>query len=242
MRTSRHLLRNFSETKIESPLAALILALLISSLFFAGEASAQTSANAQQQGGDATTKNAPRGRSTVRGRVVYDDSGQPLSGVAVFIDKRDFTHQGAGTETNERGEFSFADLSAGKYMVRAVGSEIMDNDGILPAEGTAQSPIVELDGTSGLSVQLRVRRGGWITGQVTRANGSPAIGARIMLMIKRDGRMFSCKHGSDVRTDQQGFYRFPGLQTGEYMVSADELTPEAGEDTHAPRDTGYGIL
>jgi hypothetical protein len=246
MKTSRHRLLTCSHTKIESSSShhhvALICVLVLACLSPAGHTSAQTSVPTKTPDTPPeTATTASRGQSTVRGRVVYEDNGRPLSDTTVSIFKMTQPHQGYGATTDARGEFKVENLPAGRYVVTAVGAEIMDVGYLLRSSGsTPERPIVELDGTSAASVEVRVRRGGAITGHVTRADGSPAFGALIMLMIKRDGRVLPFKQ-RDVRTDKQGFYRFAGLPTGDYIVSADESYEEVQAD-ETPRDTSYGTL
>jgi hypothetical protein len=223
-----------------------LFVLLISIACLASQAGAQSPAKASPQPGGgldaaANAQTGTQGRSVLRGRVVYEESGRPLSDTSVAIFRVTEPHQGYGTTTDARGEFKVENLPAGKYTVMADGPDIMDAGYLLrSSESTAERPIVELDGTSAASVQVRVRRGGAITGQVTRADGSPAAEALIMLMIKRDGRMLPFRR-RNVRTDRQGFYRFGGLPTGDYIVSADESYEEVQAD-ETPRDTSYGTL
>lgn len=224
----------------------LLFALLVSSACFTSRMSAQTPAAApppQQREDDtiSATLDAPQGRSTLRGRVLYEDTGRPVGEATISVVRMTRPHQIYGTTTNERGEFSVENLPAGKYAVTADAAEILVQGMLLPtAESTPQRPIVELDGKSSLEVQVRARRGGAITGQVMRADGSPAVDARIMLMVKRDGHIRPYKQ-SDVRTDKQGFYRFGGLPNGDYLVSADDAYAEPAEG-ETPRDTSYGTL
>src|SRR5687767_5538294 len=61
----------------------------------------------------------PTGQSTVKGRVFYKDTAQPLKGTRVRI----FTSSDAGLVafTNDRGEFRVDNLAAGKYYVTLEG-------------------------------------------------------------------------------------------------------------------------
>lgn len=123
MKTRRHLLRALLHAKIESRLIALTCALLISSLFLASDASAQISISTTQAD-PASVPTTTRSKSTVRGRVIYDDTGRPLRVTDVSVFKMTRPIQDYSTTTNERGEFSVENLPAGKYAVIARGPEI----------------------------------------------------------------------------------------------------------------------
>jgi len=58
--------------------------------------------------------------SSVRGRVVYRDNGQPLIGVTVEVFRSDSDDRLA-TITNARGEFHLDGLTRGKYYVNLQG-------------------------------------------------------------------------------------------------------------------------
>ena len=226
METSRRLVRTPDAAKSGATVAAFfIFALLAAPTLFADDASARTAATAQaQEGGSATvSQSASRGQSIVRGRVFYEETGQPARRVQVLVIKAEPARQQYEATTDERGEFSVRDLPAGKYTALVHDPEIIDPFLISVGEGRAGQPTVSVDGKGSAEVQIRVRRGGSITGRVTRADGKPADGAKIELLVKRDGRLRQFNLGGRVRADEHGIYRASGLPTGEYMVSADEV-------------------
>jgi Carboxypeptidase regulatory-like domain len=224
--------------KISARAITLACALLIITTFLAGRAVAQKSAPEQpKSNADATTQSAPRGHSTVRGRVFYEDTGRPLSRASVTVFRMDDTPHGYEATTNESGEFSVGNLPAGQYTVTLDDPEIIDTQFFYSRADATNTPNFKVDGTNSSEVQVRVRRGGSVTGRVTRADGKPAVDAKVQLLFKRGGRARPFSARGIVQTDKHGFYRASGLPTGEYVVSADllRLHPLDPNDESSPR-------
>jgi hypothetical protein len=182
---------------------------------------------ARQQTDEALARNAMQKKSTVHGRVIYEDTRRPLRRVEVRIydpAARSKTRH-LMTWTNGRGEFQIADVPAGKYFV------VVNAPGIIissPYNSEEQRDItsVTVDGTSRSEVIVRVKRGGAISGRVTYADSDPAINASIRVLRKQEGKWtpVSVGVGSNDRalTDERGVYRVSGLLPGEYLVGATE--------------------
>lgn len=213
----------------------------------------QGSASAQAGRRPGITNNGPiqngvpaaapqRGQSTVRGRVVYEDNGRPAKGARVLLSptglEMDFPPREAETLTDERGEFRFDNLSAGRYRVvvnerktslpNATAVELpipgltgeLDPNEELPDENESEATVASVDGTNSVDVVVRVSRPGSISGRVLRANGEPLAGAQVNFMHRRekDGRTVGVYRRSAL-TDGQGTYRI-SLPPGSYLVSA----------------------
>lgn len=225
---------------------SLILALLLAFALFS-----QKSASAQAGRRPGSTVNGPmqnslpapaRGQSIVRGRVVYLENGRPVPRARVLLSpsglESDSPPGEAETLTDERGEFRFDNLAAGRYRVivnerrttlpNAFAVELpipgltgeLNPDEELPEENEKEATIAEVDGTNTAEVLLRISHPGYISGRVLRANGEPQAGAQVNFMHRRekDGRTVGVYRRSAL-TDGAGAYRI-SLPPGSYIVSA----------------------
>lgn len=182
----------------------------------------------QQQTDETLARNAARKKSTVHGRVIYEDTRRPLRRVQVTIydpaAKSNTRHLVAWTDG--RGEFQIADVPAGKYFVMVDAPGIIRSRPYDSKERQRDMTSVTVDGTSRSEVIVRVKRGGAISGRVTYADGDPAINASIRVLRKQEGKWESVYVGvgSNDRalTDERGVYRVSGLLPGEYLVGATE--------------------
>jgi hypothetical protein len=151
----------------------------------------------------------------VTGVVVENATGRPLSRTRVSLQARNVevpTGRG-GLLSGSGGEFSFSELPAGIYFLRA------ERDGFASARfGQTEidgpgTPIV-LDANSHFGAELRLKRLGVITGAVLDENqvGLEGITVRAYRMVKAWKAVVS---GS---TDDRGVYRLSGLKPGRYLV------------------------
>jgi hypothetical protein len=187
------------------------------------------------EGEDAAKPN----NSTVRGRVVFGETGRPVRRARVMLVEERTTTQGAGTTsqavTNARGEFEFKRVRAGHYFVAVVAPGVLTPFsfaiGNLRAEvqpvGNASGELkkyfdeVSVDGTSDAELNVKARRGAAISGRATYEDGAPAIGATVSLYRKVGGAF--TRAGAPQQADDRGIYRFTGLPPGEYVVGVTEM-------------------
>ena len=179
--------------------------------------------------------------SVVRGRVFYQNTGKPLRRGWIGFQKirelvepksKDETgkimtvNRSYGNEkfvlTNDAGEFIMKGVEAGIYqpVVRVQG---ILNPGYEDRENPDFQQIT-IDGVSEIQTNIDVQRGGAISGRVSYADGDPVIGARMQILIKKDGRFspfWGGGLGSSV-TDDRGFYRFSALPANEYFIFVTE--------------------
>jgi hypothetical protein len=174
------------------------------------------------------------GQSSVKGRVFYKDNAQPLKGTRVRI----FTSsdEGVAALTNDRGEFRVDNLAAGKYYVTLQGKGVAMQSGFgmrLPLPMTA-IPRAEdypeivpkhdaqftVDGTNTVEVEVRVARGGTISGKVLKANGAPvpSVGVSFISREGSGGGPYTARFSA--QTDKDGAYKIDNLPEGEYVVAA----------------------
>lgn len=201
--------------------------LLLSWLGLALLGSLSAAGFAQQTGGasstpkPAATKEAGASGS-LNGRVV-DEGEQPLADVAVR-----FTALGRSSitprsvVTDEEGNFRFADLPDGEYMLDAETPGYVET----PGAGRSYRP--------GQPVTLKLRKGGVITGRVTNAEGEPvvAVGVSAQQLRNTGGSaeaVSADNYSYTQQTDDRGIYRLYGLRPGSYLVVANAPTPSVAE-------------
>lgn len=189
-------------------------------------------------------------RSTVRGRVIYADTGRAVRRAGLML----MSARGAGSReasglTNERGEFEIKGVTEGRYFISvstpgvltpfsAVGSldQIRpDNFAAMEAEVSKDFQEVVVNGINDADVIVTVKRGAAITGRIMYADGTEAAGVRVEILRKKDGQyspvitslgdifgaMFGGASGG-MRTDDRGVFRVAGLPAGDYIVRAVE--------------------
>ena len=180
-------------------------------------------------------------RSVVRGRVLFADSEQPVRRAAVRL-RQEFNKRFLKrVVSGRRGDFSFHNVPAGTYYVdvdepgvvsQTNGIELTDFG--LSIEDSSVV-LVTVDGVNEVKTEVRVTRGGAITGRISYGDGEPAIRARIVLYRQNGGTpalFFARDWGF---TDDRGVFRVEGLPPGEYFVGAVENN--AGGSDFFPRDS-----
>jgi|GEM_PF-1167044 len=211
-----------------------------------------SSANAQSgrqgrpvgAGSSSTPQGAQRGNSTVRGRVILEETGAPVAGAHVRINSGLEGGTSGATLTNARGEFRFDNLPAGVYHVVATpkdapqasamtfaiplpsGDRRTDEaafEAMRQAQGLAYTEVT-VDGTNSATIEVRVPRqppSGSISGRIQYADGKPAANAQVTVLNRKEirGRM-SGPTQLNAQTDDNGFYQISNVPPGEYIVSA----------------------
>jgi hypothetical protein len=236
----------------------LFLAALVAVMLFATGAGAQSGRSQRERvvggssssGGDQVPAARPAqatGHSTLTGRVVYEETNEPVRGARVRISSRRGMGPGGAAMTNERGEFRFENLSAGEYYVIATpanapsvsaatfsvplpsGDPQADDAAFAAARrengnGGSAAEVVSVNGSREAQVEIRVPRqpkGGTVSGRVAYEDGKPAANAQVTFLNRAEirGRMIGPTKLS-VLTDARGSYRLSGLPPGDYIVSA----------------------
>lgn len=228
--------------------ATFVCALLTIALFALG-INAQSGRAPQSRAVDNGAGNAPaaastpttaRGKGSVKGRVINEETGAPVRRARVAITLEHNTRMIGQTLTNERGEFRFDNLPVGPYSLSAAPGDLPmasaatfavplpTGDPKLDAENFRQpeSQTTEVVVKEGASVDVEVRmpappRGGTISGRVAFEDGKPAPEAKITFTNRKEirGRMTGATKLS-VTADKDGVYRASSLPPGEYTVSA----------------------
>ena len=123
--------------------------------------------------------------------------------------------------TDEQGRYQITGLPAGTYTVSAAKSGFVDGAfGQRRPSGPGTS--VELtDGQQAANIDIKLARGGVVTGHVLDEQGEPL--ARAMVTVLRQQYVRGQKQLTPAGTDQsddRGQYRVFGLPPGDYFVSA----------------------
>ncbi len=200
-------------------------------------ANAQSEAAAKPRS-DQSGQNSSR-VSIVKGRALYEDTGQPATRERVelvaidLLANRRGPHRIPATMTDANGEFVFLHLDAGEYYVVAqpVDAHVSSAEGAPfplqtgdPVADAARLeqyktdyPKITVNGESPVEINLRVKNPHFasISGRIVSANGAAVAKANVHL-LKTGERGF----GYSLIADENGAYQFRGLPAGEYIVSA----------------------
>jgi hypothetical protein len=188
---------------------------------------------------DAGVKETIHAKSTLRGHVVYEGTGRPVRRARVILLTKGARGGEVAGVTNSRGDFQIKSVPEGKYfiMVDAAGVvtplslvdlEKLNNENVDYEAISKQFEEVSIDGINDKEVEVRVQRGGAISGRITYSDGDPAVNVRVTIMRRKDGELqrFLTSVSPSVifgyQTDDRGVYRFAGLPPGEYVVGATE--------------------
>jgi uncharacterized protein (DUF2141 family) len=170
---------------------------------------------------------ARTGKGVIAGLVTTDEqTPQPVKRAQVTIVAPEAAFNRT-TYTNDAVRFSVTGLPAGRYTLTvtkppylrlAYGAKRPDRPG---------TPITLKDAEQLTNLAMRMTRGAVLSGTITDENGLPAVGVQVQAMrvVMQNGERTFLPGGavgaqaSDM-TDDRGVYRFYGLPSGEYVVSA----------------------
>jgi protocatechuate 3,4-dioxygenase beta subunit len=158
-----------------------------------------------QARGQSPTNDAPA--ATITGRVVGDSSGDPIPNARVTLSPESPTLPVVLTDAD--GRFSLA-APAGVHTV-AVRKAGYARDDATPS-------------VPGRAVEIRLKRGAAISGQVLDELGDPVIGIHVFVQKQTDSAKALTIVG-EADTDDRGEYRFGGLSDGAFLASIAIATP-----------------
>ena len=168
-----------------------------------------------------------KGTGSISGRVTI--GGKGVFGIIVAAIGTDrSSRRPTQTTTDSEGRYRLAGLAASTYLVTVLAPALVN------AEPNNYSPyggktILLSDGEAVENVDLRLVRGGVITGRITDEDSKPAVEERVILELVPDK---SGRGGADIsrmnvdmyQTDDRGVYRVYGLPAGRYKVSVGSET------------------
>jgi hypothetical protein len=168
----------------------------------------------------------PTGTARIQGRVVNADTGTAVRMATIRLTSPDMA--GAATTTDGDGRFEFADLPAGRFTIRVAKGGFATTVFGQPAGGSGGQPaggpaaIVLQGGQRYDRGELRLPRGGVITGRVLDAFGDPVTEAGVSAYraeyIQPGVRRLSASRAAP--TNDLGDFRIYGLAPGKYYVGA----------------------
>ena len=181
-----------------------------------------------------TTPAPEVGTSTISGRVVAADTGQPLrraTVTAVPSRSAEPPRRGAPFErqrnlsarTDDEGRYSIAQVPAGDYTLNVRRSGYVDASFGQVTTRTPPRRVTVADGVTVGPLDFQLWRGGVITGRVMDDAGEPAerVTVRAMRQVRVGGQTRISGAAQADQTDDQGHYRLFGLPPGEYLVVAE---------------------
>ena len=174
-----------------------------------------------------TRDNTPpaTGRSTIRGRVVAADNGQPIRRASVRISAPELRGQRTAL-TDAEGRYEFAKLPAGRYTINATKNVYVTWSFGQTQAGSPARPMGLADGQVADNVNIALPRASVITGRVTDELGEPLPGIYVSLMQQRylqgQQRLMPVFAGNGIplATNDIGEYRLYGLPPGQYYITA----------------------
>jgi protocatechuate 3,4-dioxygenase beta subunit len=173
----------------------------------------------QRAARDRATPAQPAGTAAVAGRVVTADTGQPIKRARVVV--AGGGRAGRSTTTDDQGRFQVAELAAGSYTVAASKAGFVDGAYGQRRPLQPGTPIDVGDGQQISNADVRLVRGGVITGRILDEDGEPL--ARALVTVQRyqyiRGERQLVPAGGD-QSDDRGVYRVFGLPPGSYYISA----------------------
>jgi hypothetical protein len=163
------------------------------------------------------------------------------------------------------GVYSFAGIQPGTYYVHALVNGYIDpfsqftDDDFASTDPTirariAQLPTVTVTGSTSARVDLRLERGGAVSGRILFDDGSPAAGWTISVIKPKTpedpgdaaaammNQALAMSGGAQVfKTDDRGHYRISGLVAGDYALRANLVATAIGISARNIGDGGSGI-
>lgn len=169
--------------------------------------------------------NQPKGTSSITGRVLSLE-GLPLRRAQVQMTGADNQVRRA-TTTDNQGIYSFAELPAGRYTVRASRGGYVSFAHGQKALNEVVPPVTVGNGETIGGVDVVLPRGSVIAGRVTDEFGDPILQAQVQALRYQflpDGQRRLVPAGAAI-TDDLGQFRVFGLNPGDYVVSAISRQP-----------------
>lgn len=168
----------------------------------------------------------PDGSGGLRGRVIDGATGEPLRGARMTVTWQALEGSGSArfsTRSDAQGAFAFERLPDGVYFVQVQRQGHFE----LPGAFQSQRQVTLRGGASIDLGDMRLMRGGILTGRVVDQHGEPVVGARVTPIGRPPGQDVLMPLGGGVTTDDRGVYRAHGLMPATYTVRVVPLGPSS---------------
>ena len=162
---------------------------------------------------------AQTGAYHVAGSVVNSVTGEPVSGAMVALLSVTDSATISSTETGPDGHFVLDHLSAAKFQLTA--SRAGYRAGFYNQHGNFNTAIVTGEGQDTGRIVFKLAPEAVLSGTVTGDGGDPVERATVVLFEKPNSHDPDAKirtAGSTI-TDDTGYYEFPNLRAGEYLLA-----------------------
>jgi hypothetical protein len=129
--------------------------------------------------------------------------------------------------TDNEGRYSFAELPAARYTIRASKNGYVNVAFGQKALNDPVPPVILGDGESLAGLTIVLPRGSAVTGRIIDEFGDPVLQAQVQAMRFQylpDGERRVTNAGPMATTDDLGQFRLFGLTPGEYVISASTRT------------------
>src|SRR5581483_4447638 len=129
--------------------------------------------------------------------------------------------------TDGAGHYRIEGIPGGRYCINAFAPAMVPEDEPRQAVKTFELS----DGETADNVNLRLIKGGVVTGRVTDADGQPAMGVPVQAtQVTQDGSRVIPYNKSGL-TDDRGIYRIYGIAPGRFKISVGQATQSGGRNT-----------
>lgn len=163
----------------------------------------------------------PQGTASISGRVLMADTGRPVKRARVMVSGSG--RGGRSAITDEQGRYTVDALPAASYTVTASKAGFVDASYGQRRPLQPGTPLQIADGQQATNIDLRLIKGGVITGRIADEDGEPLLRALVTVQRYRyvNGARQLMPAGAG-QTDDRGQYRIFGLPPGDYYVSASD--------------------
>ena len=195
---------------------------------------------------DAQPNTKPKPTGSIGGRVTVSGKAAPEIEVVAILNNSPQRPAAHATTDNE-GRYHLSGLAAGSYQVMPIAPTMVAavNTFDYRMYYGASKPIILNEAESVDDIDLKLVRGGVITGRITDAEGRPAVEQEIRLFfVDQSGQQTASGPANAMnylmyRTDDRGIYRLYGLPPGFYKVSVGRDPMDPG--TTGPNDSNYYV-